>query len=152
MTVVLRRADAGDSGIIFQWVNLDDSLAGKLQTKGPIGREEHEQWFAARLADPETFLWIIESKSRPVGQLRLMKCGGVYEVDIYVEAAARRTGVAHAALRLGIADLIKSCEGQATFRALVKRSNIASQRFFQREGFGLSAQHADHLVYDLTAP
>jgi RimJ/RimL family protein N-acetyltransferase len=151
MTVALRRAGAGDSGLIFQWVNLEDSLAGKLQTKGPIGREEHEQWFEARLADPETFLWIIESKSKPVGQLRLMKRGGVYEVDIYVEADARRTGVAHAALRLGIAELIKSREGHATFRALVKRSNIASQRFFQREGFGLSAQHADYLVYDLTA-
>jgi RimJ/RimL family protein N-acetyltransferase len=150
MTVALRRADAKDSSFIFQLVNREDSLAGKLRTKRPIGRAEHEQWFAARLVDPETFLWIIESTSRPVGQLRLMKRGGVYEVDIYVEADARRTGVAHAALRLGITDLTKSHEGRATFRALVKRSNIASQRFFEREGFVLSGQHDDHLVYDLT--
>jgi RimJ/RimL family protein N-acetyltransferase len=150
MTVALRRVSVGDSNLIFQWVNLGDSLAGKLHTKGPIGRQEHERWFAARLADPETFLWIIESDAKPVGQLRLMNRGGVYEIDIYVEAGARRTGVAHEALSLGIAELRKSRDAQTTFRAVVRRSNIASQGFFEREGFDLSGQHADHLVYDLT--
>ena len=150
MTVVLRRAGAGDSSLLFQWVNLGDSLAGKLHTQRPISREEHERWFAARLADPETCLWIIEANAQPVGQLRLMNRDGIHEIDIYVEANARRTGVAGAALHLGIAELRTSRKGQTTFRALIKRANLASQRFFQREGFGLSAQHADHLVYDLT--
>jgi RimJ/RimL family protein N-acetyltransferase len=150
MTVALRRAGAGDSGLIFQWVNLEDSLAAKLQTKGPIGREDHQQWFAARLADPETSLWIIESDAKPVGQLRIMNRGGVYEIDIYVEMGARRTGVAHEALGFGIAELRRSRDARTTFRALIRRSNIASQRFFEREGFDLSGQHADHLVYDLT--
>jgi UDP-2,4-diacetamido-2,4,6-trideoxy-beta-L-altropyranose hydrolase len=152
MTVALRRAGATDSDLVFQWVNLADSLAGKLQTQRPIAREEHERWFAARLADPDTFLWIIEAKSKPVGQLRLINRGGVYEIDIYVEADARRTGVAHTALRLGMAELAKLREGQTTFRALVKRSNVASQRFFEREGFARFDQHAGYMVYDLTVP
>jgi RimJ/RimL family protein N-acetyltransferase len=150
MTVALRRASIGDSNLIFQWVNLEDSLAGKLHTKGPIGRQEHEQWFAARLADPETYLWIIESDAKPVGQLRITNRGGVYEIDIYVEMGARRTGVAREALSVGMAELRKSRDTQTTFRALIRRSNIASQRFFEGEGFDLSGQHDDHLVYDLT--
>src|SRR5689334_23187327 len=102
MTIALRRAVEADSSLLFQWVNRKDSLAGKLLTRGPIDRHEHEQWFARRLADPDTFLWIVESQDKPVGQLRLMKRARAYEVDIYVEAAGRRVGAAKAALRLGV--------------------------------------------------
>ena len=148
--MILRRAGPGDSLLLFQWVNLPDSLAGKLATQGPIARQTHDAWFAARLADPETFLWIIESDDKPVGQLRLMKKAEAYEVDIYVVPDRRRSGIAQEALKRGIEEL-KAARAPQSVRASVKIENLGSQRLFARAGFLLSGRQADHLIYNLIA-
>jgi RimJ/RimL family protein N-acetyltransferase len=150
MTIALRRVRPADSGLLLDWVNQPDSLAGKLRTSGPIAREQHEAWFASRLADPETFLWIIESVQRPVGQLRLMKAEGVYEVDIFVVPDQRQSGVARQALAEGLRNLARARKGAQMIRARVKPDNVRSQRLFLRAGFVLVARNSDHLVYDLT--
>jgi RimJ/RimL family protein N-acetyltransferase len=151
MTVTIRRATQYDLDLLFNWLNEPDSLAGKLLTTGPIAREQHETWFAARLADPQTLLWIIESDRQPIGQLRLMKKADAYEVDIYVTKARRRAGVAQEALNTGIAMLKHERAGSQIVRALVKPDNTSSQRLFERAGFALAARTGDHLVYELIA-
>jgi RimJ/RimL family protein N-acetyltransferase len=151
MSVALRKADRPDSGLLFGWVNEPDSLAGKLLTTGPIERERHEAWFAAQLADPETFIWIIESDQKPVGQLRLMNKAEAYEVDIYVARNWRHRGVAQQALTVGIRNFLAEREGSQRVRARVRSDNAPSQRLFERAGFVLAAHNGDHLVYDLTA-
>ena len=90
-----------------------DSLARKGATTGPIARQDHDTWFAARLDDPETFIWIIEADRRPIGQLRLMKPADAYEVDIYVDRSLRRSGAARQAVADGIADCWKGAPGTA---------------------------------------
>jgi RimJ/RimL family protein N-acetyltransferase len=149
--MILRRAGLGDSLLLFQWVNRPDSLAGKLATQEPIARKTHDAWFAARLADPETFVWIIESDDKPVGQLRLMKKAGAYEVDIYVLPDRRRSGIAQEALKRGIEELKTARTAPQVLRASVKTENVDSQRLFERAGFLLCERHAGHLVYGLTA-
>jgi RimJ/RimL family protein N-acetyltransferase len=151
MTVVLRQAKPADCELLFNWVNERDSLAAKLVTTGPIARAEHEKWFAARLADPETFLWIIESGGEPIGQLRLMKKIDAYEVDIYVVGGQRQAGVARQALTSGV-DMLSGQRPSAIVRARVKPDNVGSQRLFERAGFLLAARHGGHLVYELTTP
>ena len=150
MTVSLRRVSLADSDLLFRWVNEPDALAGKLLTVGLIARGQHEKWFAARLADPETFMWIIQSGRKPVGQLRLMKNNDAYEVDIYVIGEQRGSGIAREALTDGIGMLSRERPGLQTIRARVKPGNERSQRLFDRAGFGLVARHKDHLVYELT--
>ena len=150
MTVSLRRAGPADSELLFSWVNTLDALAGKLLTTEPIPRQQHEEWFAKRLADPETFIWIIESGHRPVGQLRLMKKADAYEVDIYVADAKRRTGVALEALASGLNEFKNERPGSKIVRARVKSENIGSRGLFDRAGFGLVAQKSDHLVFELS--
>jgi RimJ/RimL family protein N-acetyltransferase len=149
MTIALRRATPDDSALLLDWVNRPDSLAGKLLTTGPIDRDRHEAWFAARLADPDTFLWVIESDQKPVGQLRLMHKADAYELDIYVTSSQRSIGVARRALAAGIRALSRERPGGQLVRARVKVGNISSQRLFQRAGFVLSTRSSDHLVYDL---
>ncbi len=149
--MILRRAGPGDSYLLFQWVNRPDSLAGKLATQGPIARQTHDAWFASRLADPETFLWIIESGDKPVGQLRFMKKAEAYEVDIYVLPDRRRSGIAQEALKHGIGELKAARAAPHSVRASVKIENFGSQRLFERAGFLLCERHAGHLVYGLTA-
>jgi UDP-2,4-diacetamido-2,4,6-trideoxy-beta-L-altropyranose hydrolase len=150
MTIALRRARAGDGELLFDWVNQPDVLSQKLLTRKAIARPDHDKWFTARLADPETLLWIIESDQKAIGQLRLMKQADAYEVDIYVVLAQRRSGVAQRALTLGIEVLFRERGGAQVVRAMVKPDNKGSQKLFARAGFALAEQHADHLVYDLS--
>ncbi len=147
MTVNIRRATREDSDLLFHWVNELDSLATKLLTKGPIARSAHAAWFSERLADPETFIWIIQVDGKSVGQVRFTAREGAYDVDVYVAARFRGKGVARIALELAIKEWDSAGVRPQTLRARVKNQNVASQKLFERTGFALAERRAHHLVY-----
>jgi RimJ/RimL family protein N-acetyltransferase len=149
--VTLRRATAADSELFFVWVNQPDSLAGKLLTKKEISRHEHEAWFAAHVADADCFMWIIEVGAKPAGQIRIAPRDASHEIDIYLDAAYRRGGVAHNALKQAIT-LFAAVKTGRRLNACVKNNNMASQGLFERAGFALTARHGDHMVYSLQPP
>ncbi len=151
MTVTLRRALATDRDQLLAWVNSPDSLAGKLRTMGPIAAADHAQWFAARLADDDCMIWIIERNDTAVGQIRLEKDDVGHAVDIYVVAAARRHGCAVSALRQAL-DMHFAGRPDSRVVARIKPDNIASRRLFERAGFQLTADGDDHLIYALRPP
>ncbi len=140
----LREAGPADARRLFDWVNGPDSLAGKLLTKEPIEWGEHERWFAARLADRDTFLYVIERGGEPAGQVRLEKHdNGAYEVDIYVIAEARRQGLAAGALARAIETLC-AARPDVIVRARMVEGNAASRNLFERLGFQPAARAAKH--------
>lgn len=149
MTVVLRRVKKEDSSSLFQWVNRPDALANKLVTQAPIAQATHEAWFAERLADDETFFWIVESAAVAAGQIRMTKKGDAYEVDIYIVPESRATGVASAALKLAVDALVAARPGMHTVRAMVKLGNNASLRLFERAGFRLISTDSRRHILDL---
>ncbi len=148
MTVSLRRAEASDCGLLFSWVNLPDSLAGKLRTRGPIARAEHDAWFQQRLADADCRLWIVMTEGHPQGQIRLTRSPEGWEIDIYVASAARRRGVARDALAQAIEALRTEVPG-APLLARVKPDNAASRRLFERLGFRATRQSPDYVAFVL---
>jgi len=143
--VALRPATAVDSGLLFDWVNRPDSLAVSLKTGGPVGRDNHEAWFAARLADPDTGIWIAERDDVPVGQVRLQRRGVALEVSIYVDGAARGEGAAARMLDLARAEAGKRWPG-VPLLARVKPDNAASRRLFTRAGYGRMVVARDHII------
>ena len=147
--VALRPAIAADVDRLFDWVNMADSLAGKLRTAEPIPYDSHRRWCDSRLADPACRIRIIELDGVPVGQLRLEPGDYGYDVDIYVEAGSRQNGLAADALAQAIADL-RAGEPESVFIATIRSENQASRRLFERLGFRLSASAPDHLVYRLS--
>lgn len=151
MSVLLRRVRPSDEHLLLEWVNAPDSLANKLHTTRPVSPQEHSRWFAARLADAGTSMWIIETDGGvPVGQIRIQKRRDLGEIDIYVVPAARRSNVASAALQLACREL-KAADGAAmTLAARVKTGNEASRRLFVRLGFALADQEPDHALYLLS--
>lgn len=149
MKVALRKAGPQDCGLLLTWVNEPDSLAAKLLTQVSVEQRAHEAWFAQRLLDSETFIWIIESDQKPIGQLRLTGKAGAYEVDIYVVRDQRHSGFALQALGRGIGELRAMRPEARVVRARVKPDNVSSQRLFERAGFALAEHNDDHLVYDL---
>ncbi len=148
MTVRLREAGAADSALLFEWVNSPDSLANKERTEGPIRRAEHECWFAKRLGDPATRIWIVETDDQPVGQVRLQCNAGVAEVDIYIATERRGQGHARAALRDAIHDFRRS-EPDTPVVARVLADNAASRALFESLGFDVARTDAALREYRL---
>lgn len=147
-SIVLRPAAPSDVSLLFDWVNRPDSLSNKLQTQAPITPARHRAWFAERLADPDSAIWIAERDGEPLGQVRLQRKGGGLEVDIYIAAQARRG-------RLGGLALAQAARLAAVrwpgvpLLARVKPANRASHRLFLGCGYTVVADRPDQVVYEL---
>ncbi len=149
MTIALRRARPADCELLFEWVNSPDSLASKLLTREPIARHDHDAWFEARLADPDSAIWIAELGGVPVGQVRFMLRDGAYDVDVYIDPPHRGSGAAAAALTQAIEEFRPVAGKDAIFRARIKNDNQMSVRLFEKLGFRLTARSAENLTYIL---
>lgn len=142
----IRAAVPGDSRCMFRWANQPDSLAASLQTRNRISPEEHQRWFAERLSDPNSRIWIIELAGKAVGQIRIQDKGYGPEIAIYVDAGARRQGIAGDALEQAL-QVAPSLWRNAAVIARVLTDNKRSKRFFLQHGFTLDRESGDHDVY-----
>lgn len=139
--VRLRPAEASDAHLLFEFLNREDSLAGKQETRGPIPWEDHQRWFANRLHDPHCLIFVILAEGdRPAGQVRLEEKGHGHEVDIYVDSGFRGQGIAAAAIEQAMARLSRE-EPSATVIAAVKESNAPSLALFRALGFQEVERH-----------
>jgi UDP-2,4-diacetamido-2,4,6-trideoxy-beta-L-altropyranose hydrolase len=139
---MLRVAKPDDAWLLFNWVNAPDSLVNKEKTTGSIDWNEHQSWFNRRLEDPESHIYIVESHSIAVGQVRLERKDEGTEVDIYIVPAARGRKYAQLALQ----EALSKVAGRPAV-ARVRESNQASRRLFTAIGFKLTFQEDDILVF-----
>ena len=130
----IRLATLADGALLRAWVNADDSLKWKKDTKNLISTDEHLAWLHARLADPLTQIWIAVHDSTSSGQVRLEKKGDFVYVDIYVVAGVRGTGLASLALNESINRYTKLF-GSQKFCAIVNPENEMSEKLFLKNGF-----------------
>ena len=130
----IRLATLADLALMHEWVNAEDSLVWKKNTKHIISNEEHAEWFQSRLADLATQIWIILSDVAPSGQVRLEKKGDLVYVDIYVVAGVRGKGLAGFALNESINRYTKRF-GSQKFCAIVNAENETSKKLFEQNGF-----------------
>lgn len=142
----LRPAGQGDARLLFEWVNRPESLEWKLETGAPIPWETHAAWFAARLDDPDSELWIAENEGRPLGQVRAQLGERGLEIDIYVTPEARRRGRARDMLAFAARECGRRWPG-VSLVALIMTGNLASQQLFAAAGYALAERRDDHLVY-----
>jgi RimJ/RimL family protein N-acetyltransferase len=144
--VKLRPASDEDARLLFEWVNRAESLELKLETGAAIPWETHAAWFAARLADPGTGLWIAEHDGAPQGQVRAQLRERGLEIDIYVTPEARRQGRGREMLAFAAEACAARWPGTPLV-ARIKTENLASQRLFAAAGYALAERQDDHLVY-----
>ncbi len=132
-TLSLRPAEEADRRLLYEWANDPDVRASGFHPE-PIPWETHVRWFAARLADPDSHLFIAELAGDPVGQIRLEVSSGVAEVHVSLDRDARHRGLAPPLIQLGCEALAR--DGRvAEFRARVRADNAASLRSFRSAGF-----------------
>ena len=138
----IRPATLVDWALLRAWVNADDSLKWKRNTKKFISTDEHLAWLRSRLADPFTQIWIALCDGEPTGQVRLEKKDDFVYVDIYVVAGVRGTGLASFALNESISRYT-TIFGRAKICAIVNPENEMSEKLFLSNGFHKAENETD---------
>lgn len=143
--MIVRRALEGDSAVLLAWRNDPQTRANSLQ-QGAVSEEEHEAWFAAKLEDPTTEIWIGEEDATPIGQVRLdLEEGDVAVVDIAVAPDRRGQGLG---IRLLEMVVTQQSLPARRMRAVVRRENAASRALFETAGFEEVADSTECVVLE----
>jgi RimJ/RimL family protein N-acetyltransferase len=130
----LRPAAVADRDLLLGWANDPDTRARSFHPQA-ISAETHRAWLAARLADPDSRIWIGESGGVPVGQVRAQRGPeGRVELGISVARTARGRRLSAPLLLAGMAAAGREL-GATAFIALVRPDNEASLRLFRGAGF-----------------
>jgi len=146
--LTVRLATAADAGRVWTWRNDPNTRGNSLQSAA-IPWPQHEAWFAARLADPDTILYIIEEDTAgPVAHVRYNRHDGdAAEVHITVAPDCRGRGFGTAALQVTLRAAMETLQVRR-IDAVVKQDNVASRRAFERVGFVRdAARSADGLIH-----
>jgi UDP-2,4-diacetamido-2,4,6-trideoxy-beta-L-altropyranose hydrolase len=130
----LRCADEADSKLIWNWRN-DPVSRSNFRNQNLISWEAHKEWFRSALDDPSRILFCGEIDGIPIGIVRFEPIGELeYEVSINLAPERRGMGLGHRLLAVAC-EKIERESGEVSFRAAIRRGNIASQRIFQQCGF-----------------
>ena len=128
----LRKATADDCRRYFDWAN-DPAVRQQSFSSEPIPYEQHERWFAAKLADPAEYLYLLSMDEQPMGQVRFSLTGERSETAIISYALAapfRGRGLAAPMLERAIAQLARDQPTVQQLLGYVKNTNEASRRVF----------------------
>jgi UDP-2,4-diacetamido-2,4,6-trideoxy-beta-L-altropyranose hydrolase len=131
--VTLRPATDLDGPLLLEWRNDPEAVRFSVTGRG-VTAVEHRDWLAARLADPDTLLWIAEEGAATVGQVRVDLEHGTGTVSIGIAQAHRGRGVASAVLQAMLVEIERDPRARR-LRAVAHSENTASRRAFERAGF-----------------
>ena len=134
---------------MLTWTNMLRACGLALSGSEPLEHSEHETWFAARLADADTWIWIVEHAATPVGIVRLEREAGTAAdtvgVSVFVAQESRGRGLASAAIERALHDVALK-HGISHAIARVRPGNAASRRLFVGLGFTVGERRTDHVV------
>jgi RimJ/RimL family protein N-acetyltransferase len=101
----------------------------------PIPWENHQRWFASRLADTSSRLYVISTVgSEPIGQVRFEKSGDNAVVSTSLDARFRGCGLASEVLRMASERFESDCS-PACIHAYIRDENGASLSAFESAGY-----------------
>ncbi|KRC60449.1 hypothetical protein ASE14_05355 [Agromyces sp. Root81] len=133
--IEFRRARLSDAAAVFEWRNDSTSRAASVST-GEISWAGHVEWFESALADPLREIYIaVESDSSAVGMCRFDERTDAAEVSINLAPSVRGKGIASVVLRGAIDAYREDHPGTGRLTAVIRPSNTASVRLFERLGF-----------------
>ena len=133
--VSLRPAGPDDRDLLFAWANDPVTRAASFN-RGPITAEGHDAWFASRLTDPDSRLYIAHDGRGPWGLVRFQVVGTTAEIGVSIAPDRRRAGLAAPLIRAGVRRLCGERPDVAEVEARVRPNNRSSIRAFDRAAFG----------------
>jgi RimJ/RimL family protein N-acetyltransferase len=132
--ISLRRTTADDMMLYFAWAN-DPEVRANSFTQDIITLEAHERWFASKLADENTVMYVFECDGVPAGQIRFALANGAAEIGFSIAKEFRGKGLGTEILRRSCEMLWNERGTNLIIRGAVKTANTASSRAFERAGF-----------------
>lgn len=140
--LTLRPANADDDRLLFEWVN-DPDVRARAFSRNRISWETHSSWFADRLADQGSHLWIASDPSgAPVGQVRFETSADTTEMAVSVARGARGKGWGAAVIDAGARRLFAETDVEWVL-ARVKPDNSTSMRAFESADFDFDGEGSD---------
>lgn len=130
--LVVRRAHPEDAVSAYD-IAMDPAVRANSTQSDPFSRESHERWWAARLADPESWLGVAEVGGLLIGVVRYQLSGDDAEVGISIVPGHRGHG--HAAEMLRASERAGKALGARRLVALVLGPNEPSARAFLAAGY-----------------
>lgn len=141
--VSLRPARATDAGTVLRWRN--DEAAVRFSPSGAVDPERHAVWFAGRLADPGTQLFMARLDGNDVGFVRVDVRTGAGEVSIAVAPEHRGRGLATRMLAAA-QEALPPDQQVVALTATIHPGNEASVRAFHKAGFDVTGEDGGYLV------
>jgi UDP-2,4-diacetamido-2,4,6-trideoxy-beta-L-altropyranose hydrolase len=130
----LRSARPSDCHVLFEWAT-DPVSRGASFHADAISWENHQRWFAERLQDPHSVIYIGErATGEPVGLVRFQIKDDCAVLSVNVAAAFRGRGWGRELIVFSTHALIRDYAVRRIL-AFVKTENHASRRLFEASGF-----------------
>jgi RimJ/RimL family protein N-acetyltransferase len=137
MEIVKRPPTLSDSELILTWRN-SISARKVSRSANELSEAEHASWFSSRInrISSEPF-WIMSKGGKDVGFVRLdlsdNRCDS-FTVSIFVDPEFRTLGIGKQMLKLAF-NSVGVEQGTYQYRAVIKRDNLSSIKFFKNFGF-----------------
>lgn len=148
--IFLRHADPQDMELLYRWVN-DPETRRNSFTQHEISREEHEEWFAGMMRDPNRIQYILMDGDVSVGQIRIDIMDEVAQISYSIAPNERGKGFGQRIIGLAKNEIKKEYPFVRTLEAAVKPQNAASISCFESNGFIESNRIYVASIVDITS-
>jgi UDP-2,4-diacetamido-2,4,6-trideoxy-beta-L-altropyranose hydrolase len=140
----LRSTSEEDMALYYNWANDPEVRSSAIQNS-PIPWLMHKEWFAKKLNDSNSHLYVLEAGGLPVGQIRFDKEGSETRIDYSLDTLVRGRGWGARLVSLGM-ELLPRIEA-IRLLAQVKENNKASRSVFLRLGFRMTENPGNYLEF-----
>lgn len=129
----LHKATEQDLLISHNWAN-DPEVRNQSFSSQPIPLEVHSGWFRQKIADTNSFYYLVWQGEKPVAQIRFDIVGNDATISYLIGPELRGQGLGAWILAKGIRQLLEETSPQRII-GHVKQTNVASQRSFEKLAF-----------------
>jgi len=130
----LRRVEESDCRLLWEWAN-DPVVRAASFSSEYIPWEHHQDWFCAKLADPNAVLFLAANPDNvSIGQVRYQLDGLSAQLSVSLAPEFRGKGYGNRIVAMATEELFRTTN-VTTIDAYVKPANEASLQMFRRAGF-----------------
>jgi UDP-2,4-diacetamido-2,4,6-trideoxy-beta-L-altropyranose hydrolase len=130
----VRRVSEADMKQCFIWAS-DPEVRFQSYNSGSIEYSGHVTWFNQKLNDPDSYFYILEIQHKPVAQIRFQVKNEEAVLGYLADKSLRSKGLGTTILSKGIEAFTNEFKKPINISGYVKKSNIASQRSFEKLSF-----------------
>lgn len=132
--LTLAQATAEHSRLIWQWANQPSTRSASFESAA-IPWEGHQQWYAAKLADPRCMLLLLQTGAgQPIGMVRIDEAEDSGTISINLVEQSHRRGLGTQAIRLASRRFFQERPANR-IHAYIRPDNVASLRAFTKAGY-----------------